>query len=56
MFWGWLRKRLRALDLIDMRKKRKPLGKRRPQNHSDFDARANSEQGNLFQVKPVLQE
>ena len=27
MFWGWLRKRLRALDLNDMRKKRKPLGK-----------------------------
>ena len=27
MFWGWLRKRLRTLDLHDMRKKRKPLGK-----------------------------
>ena len=27
MFWGWLRKRLRTMDLADMRKKRRPLGK-----------------------------
>ena len=27
MFWGWLRKKLRSMDLQDLRKKRCPLGK-----------------------------
>ena len=27
MFWGWLRKKLRSMDLEDLRKKRRPLGK-----------------------------
>ena len=27
MFWGWMRKKLRRMDLADLRKKRKPLGK-----------------------------
>lgn len=27
MFWGWLRKKLRNMDLADMRKKRRPMGK-----------------------------
>ena len=27
MFWGWLRKSLRRMDLLDLRKKRKPLSK-----------------------------
>ena len=27
MFWGWLRKKLRRMDLADLRKKRKPLSK-----------------------------
>ena len=27
MFWGWLRKKLRLMDLADLRHKRKPLGK-----------------------------
>ena len=27
MFWGWLRKKLRCMDLDDLRKKRRPLGK-----------------------------
>lgn len=27
MFWSWLRRKLRAMDLADMRKKRRPLGK-----------------------------
>ena len=27
MFWGWLRKKLRSMDLEDMRKKRRLLGK-----------------------------
>ena len=27
MFWGWLRRKLRLLDLADLRKKRRPLGK-----------------------------
>ena len=27
MFWGWLRKKLRSMDLEDLRKKRQPLGK-----------------------------
>ena len=27
MFWGWLRKKLRLMDLADLRKKRRPLGK-----------------------------
>ncbi len=26
-FWSWLRRRLRALDLADLQKKRRPLGK-----------------------------
>ena len=27
MFWGWLRKKLREMDLADMQKKRRPMGK-----------------------------
>ena len=27
MFWGWLRKKLRGMDLADLRAKRRPLGK-----------------------------
>ena len=27
MFWGWLRKKLRSMDLEDLRNKRRPLGK-----------------------------
>ena len=27
MFWGWLRKKRRPMDLEDLRKKRQPLGK-----------------------------
>ena len=27
MFWGWLRRKLRVMDLEDLRKKRRPLGK-----------------------------
>ena len=27
MFWGWLREKLRKMDLADLRKKRAPLGK-----------------------------
>ena len=27
MFWSWLRRKLRAMDLADLRKKRRPLGK-----------------------------
>ena len=27
MFWSWLRRKLRAMDMADMRKKRRPLGK-----------------------------
>ena len=27
MFWGWMHKKLRRMDLADLRKKRKPLGK-----------------------------
>ena len=27
MFWGWLRKKMRNMDLTDMRKRRPPLGK-----------------------------
>ncbi len=27
MFWGWLRKKPRLMDLADLRKKRRPLGK-----------------------------
>ena len=27
MFWSWLRRKLRAMDLVDLRKKRRPLGK-----------------------------
>ena len=27
MFWGWLRRKLRVMDLADVRKKRQPLGK-----------------------------
>ena len=27
MFWGWIRKRLRNMDLEDLRKRRPPLGK-----------------------------
>ena len=27
MFWAWLRKKLRIMDLADLRKKRRPLGK-----------------------------
>ena len=27
MFWGWLRRKLRLMDLADLRKKRRPLGK-----------------------------
>ena len=27
MFWGWLRKKLRSMDLEDLRKKRRPWGK-----------------------------
>ena len=27
IFWGWLRKKLRSMDLEDMRKKRRLLGK-----------------------------
>ena len=27
MFWGWLRRKLRIMDLADLRKKRRPLGK-----------------------------
>ena len=27
MFWGWLRKTLRRMDLLDLKKKRKPLSK-----------------------------
>lgn len=27
MFWGWLRKKLRQMDLADLRSKRRPLGK-----------------------------
>ena len=26
MFWGWLRRKLRRMDLQDLRKKRRPLG------------------------------
>ena len=27
MFWGWLRRKLRLMDLEDLRKKRRPLGR-----------------------------
>ena len=27
MFWSWLRKKLRLMDLADLKKKRAPLGK-----------------------------
>ena len=27
MFWAWLRKKLRLMDLADLHKKRRPLGK-----------------------------
>ena len=27
MFWGWLRRELRLVDLVDLRKKRRILGK-----------------------------
>ena len=27
MFWGWLRRKLRLMDLADLRQKRRPLGK-----------------------------
>ena len=27
MFWSWLRRKLRSMDLDDLRKKRRPLGK-----------------------------
>ena len=27
MFWSWLRKKLRSMDLEDLRKKRRPLGR-----------------------------
>ena len=27
MFWGWLRKKLRSMDLEDLRRRRRPLGK-----------------------------
>ena len=27
MFWGWLRRKLRQMDLADLRLKRRPLGK-----------------------------
>ena len=27
MFWGWIRKKLRNMDLADLRSKRPPLGK-----------------------------